>query len=216
MHWFGLLLIFMTVFDGPLSAQSLDTMRFEMGDIRYMVFQRDRNGAATGPISYFGADGVLRRRSETRNGKPEGVWTYYYPNGGLWSEVPFKDGMMHGVVRTFHANGAVQVVKPYKRGKLNGERVITDPDGALVNGDYTELLPVDSAQVVYTCVNGRPHGRIVLMRRDRKMMEWNCVNGLVEGALVTYDAEGRVIRRDYYENGRFKRSEHHSPVVVNE
>jgi len=184
-------------------------VHFASGEINYMVLLRDKNGAASGPISYFGEGGVLRRRGENKDGKPAGEWMYYYPNGALWAVVPYNDGMMHGVVRSFHSNGTAQAIKPYKSGKLHGERVITDHEGDLVNGSYTELLPFDSAMVLHTCVNGRPHGRITVMRGERKVLEGQCINGFAEGAFDVYSPyDGKLIYRDHYKNGKFKRSEY--------
>jgi antitoxin component YwqK of YwqJK toxin-antitoxin module len=153
---------------------------------------------------------------EQKEGNIVGTALYYYPNGQLWLEMPFKEGQIHGVVRSYHPNGRIQAVKPYKNGKLHGERFITDSAGMPANGEYVELLPYDSAEVVQTCVKGLPHGFVVVKRAGHKVLEGNCANGLAEGAFVIFDKNGTVVGRDYYRKGKFKRSEQISPKKVYE
>lgn len=216
MRWCCILLMVCCARVASVKAQSPDTMRFSAGDIRYMVFKRDKKGAAAGPISYYDEAGVLRREFVMNAGRKDGLWSYYYPGGQLWVEIPGKDGKLHGVVRSYHPNGRIHATKPYRKGKLDGERVIRDPSGALMNGEHVEVLPYDSVQIFQTCLNGRPHGRIVVKSAERKVLEGNCVNGLAEGSFVAYDRNGNIVRRDFYEKGKFKRSEHHGPILINE
>ncbi len=224
--------LFMLVFSAiPLSAQRIDTVQIEHEDVRYMVFNRNAKGAADGPVSYFDGDSVLRRQIEFKEGKPHGTAMYfdeggvlssrrefkdgkvhgtsiyYYASGRTWAEMPYREGEFHGVIRSYHPNGALESVKPYKRGKMAGERVLRDSTGALVNGEYNQELPYDSARVYSTCVNGRPHGVVTVTRNERKTLEGSCTNGLPEGDFIAYDEKGEAIRRDVYVNGKFVRSE---------
>lgn len=187
-------------------AQRLDTVRTDEPGYEYSVLTRDEKGDPKGPVSYFDEHGVLRRTLEFKHGKPNGMVVYYYANGAVWAEIPYRNGELHGVIRSYHRNGAIEAVKPYKRGKMDGERVLRDSIGTLVNGEYVEVLPYDSAQVIQTCVNGRPHGRVVVTRFGMNVLEGSCLNGLAEGLFLAYDKEGRVIRRDHYHHGRFVKS----------
>lgn len=192
---------------GPLTAQRRDTVWTEEPGYRFAVLTRDAKGTPQGPISYFDEQGSLRRTLEFKDGKLHGTAVYYYPNGIEWAVMSYRKGELHGVVRSYHPNGAIEAVKPYKRGKLDGERVLRDSTGALVNGEYVEFLPYDSVQVKQTCLNGRPHGRVLVTRSGRTVLEGSCVNGLAEGIFTTYDKDGRATRRDIYRHGRFVRSE---------
>lgn len=191
----------------PLRAQHIDTVLTQEPGYLFMVVERNKKGQVKGPIKYFDAHRVHRRTLEFRDGKLHGTSVYYYPNGGKWAEIPHRNGELHGVVRSYHENGAVEAVKPYKRGKLDGERVLRDPTGALVTGEYVEHLPYDSVRVFQTCVNGRPHGSVVVMSRDTTRLEGQCVNGLAEGVFTVYNRDGIAIRRDTYRKGKFLRSE---------
>ena len=188
---------------GSLMAQRVDTVRTDEPGYRSVVLTRDKKGEPKGPVSYYDEHDVLRRTLEFKNGKLHGTAVYYHPNGIKCAEMPYRNGELHGVIRSFHKNGAIEAVKPYRRGKMHGERVLRDSTGALVNGEYLEALPYDSVQVIQTCVNGRPHGRVVVTRAGRTVLDGNCVNGLAEGVFLAYDKEGRVIRRDHYHHGRF-------------
>lgn len=191
----------------PLMAQRIDTVLTQEPGFQFMVVERNKKGQVKGPIKYFDAHGVHRRTLEFRDGKLRGTAVFYHPNGSKWAEQPYRNGDLHGVVRSYHENGAIEAVKPYKRGKLDGERVLRDPTGSLVTGECVEHLPYDSARVFQTCVNGRPHGSVVVMSRDTTRLEGQCVNGLAEGVFTVYNRDGIAIRRDTYRKGKFLRSE---------
>lgn len=191
---------------GSLMAQRLDTVRTDEPGYRSVVLTRDKKGEPKGPVSYYDEHHVLRRTLEFKNGKLHGKAVYYYPTGLVWAEMPYRNGELHGVIRSFHRNGAIEAMKPYRRGKMHGERVLRDSTGALVNGEYVEPLPYDSVQVIQTCVNGRPHGRVVVARSGMTVLEGNCENGRAEGVFIVYDRDGRAIRRDIYRKGRFVNS----------
>lgn len=191
----------------PLMAQRIDTVLTQEPGFQYVVVERNKKGQVKGPIKYFDAHGVHRRTLEFRDGKLHGTAVYYHPNGGKWAEIPHRNGELHGVVRSYHENGAIEAVKPYKLGKLYGERVLRDPTGALVTGEYVENLPYDSVRVFHTCANGRPHGSVVVMSGGTIRLEGQCVNGLAEGVFTVYDRDGNAIRRDTYRKGKFLRSE---------
>lgn len=137
-----------------LMAQRIDTVLTQEPGFQFMVVERNKKGKVKEPIKYFDAHGVHRRTLEFRVGKLHGTAVYYHPNEGKWAEMPYRKGKLHGAVRSYHENGAVEVVKPYKRGKLDDERVLRDPTGALVTGEYVEHLPYDSVRVFQTGVNG--------------------------------------------------------------
>lgn len=72
-----------------------------------MVFKRDKNGAATGPVSHYDSTHVLRLKFDVKEGIDCGMWRYYYPSGRSWAEVAVRNDRLHGAARSYHPNGII-------------------------------------------------------------------------------------------------------------
>jgi antitoxin component YwqK of YwqJK toxin-antitoxin module len=142
-------------------------------------------GTRNGPDVDYYENGKKRAESMYVHGRREGDLVYYYDNGQVSSRVPQFYGMDHGTATYYTDQGAVEMVRYYFMDRLVGYSY-EGPDGKLV-----DTIPV---------VNETGHLE-TKFRNGRTARTMDLKNGLLNGDLVQYSPEGKLLgRRSYLNN----------------
>lgn len=208
-----------------LLAQRSGTIRVWPGP-KGMI-ERDENGKPLNPVAYYDSNGVFlyqasllknkldgpviffdtlgrkTRLVEYRKGQKHGRDIFYYPDGSVNMKATFRKGKLHGRLESFHPNGSIKWTGAFRKGALFGERILRDSTGALVNGDYTTVFPMNGGYYTVTCTEGRPHGKLTVFRSNGEVGYTGSYDkGFPDGEFIYYDRKGDIIRREFYKNGK--------------
>lgn len=142
-----------------------------------------------------------------REGEKHGPEIFYYPNGRVHYRIENRYGQPHGTLRSYHTNGLIEWTGGFRDGEMHGERILRDSTGALYNGEYLTTFPMKMGQYRVTCIQGRPHGELIMQRNDNSVSyRGRYENGRPDGEFLYFDRAGEVYRKSYFENGVFLRA----------
>ena len=166
-------------------------------------------GGLQGPAIYYNSSGSIQSRGKYSDKEPDGFWQYFHPGEVLQAEGMYSKGKRVGEWHFFHSNGAKA-----QTGKFNVQ-------GAPI-GRWTRWY--DNGQIddeVFYDRTGKLDGPFKDWSRDGMLLaEGTYKNGLYEGELVIYLADGSTIRTTYKDGKvagpRVRRDKNGTIVTVEE
>jgi antitoxin component YwqK of YwqJK toxin-antitoxin module len=150
------------------------------------------NGQPKGENTWWYANGRERLRTQHLDGKLHGQYVRYYPSGQLETSVQFRDGKAHGVFARWWPSGAPLFLGGYKMDLMHGYWARMQKNGNLLWAH----MSTDGVKDVFVKTwhaNGQPKSVEYLDR------------GVRHGFYTTYDKDGTVTSRTWFENGKAKK-----------
>jgi len=144
-----------------------------------------RNGVLNGPIKTYTPDGILIYEGSYLNGKRNGSETAYYDDGKVKSSKNYKDGVEDGIQVFYNQDGNTNLYLIVEQGKTHWV-YYQSPEGSF----YGDL---DSETQTYFCKNQKSP--------SLKNYRYTCLNNVLDGEFIRYDAQGKVEERGNFVNG---------------
>lgn len=145
------------------------------------------DGLETGTFTYYYPDGKVRIRNEYTVPGKVCNHTVYDSEGNMLAKGVLNQKNRDGMWQFYSKKGKLLKITHYKMGVRHGQQVLFNSDG-------------DTAEVSNWNDNHR-HGRWWKRIGLKGYITANYVNGGIEGRLVEYDNEGRLVREGYYVKG---------------
>lgn len=139
-------------------------------------------------------------------GSLEGVSIYFHKNGQVWKRIPYSKNQIEGTLEIFKNSGELLQQISYTQGQKNGASLrFWDPQhlasqedfskGKLENGQYFDKQENLIAEVK----NGSGYRAIFGKEHIQEMQEY--IDGILEGEVKVYNAEGQLKRVYHVKNG---------------
>jgi antitoxin component YwqK of YwqJK toxin-antitoxin module len=144
-----------------------------------------RNGVLNGPIKTYTPDGILIYEGSYLNGKQNASETAYYDDGKVKSSKNYKDGVADGIQVFYNQDGNTNLYLIVEQGKTHWV-YYQSPEGSF----YGDL---DSETQSYFCKNQKSP--------SLKNYRYTCLNNVLDGEFIRYDAQGKVEERGNFVNG---------------
>ncbi|MFS4416643.1 toxin-antitoxin system YwqK family antitoxin [Maribacter sp. 2307ULW6-5] len=173
-----------------------------------------KQGVRNGPYDKLGYNGNILEEGQFLDGKKEGLFKYYDRNGQLLKSEPYKNDRLEGTAAYYDAKGGVQAKMEFREGlPWNGTEVIRESYGrsermtTYENGSLVKEVEQDGEKgktVTRYLANGETKGTTYYPDTEIKRLDYTAKNGLLDGALLRYDQEGKEQYRAVFENGKIK------------
>lgn len=170
---------------------------------------------------YF-EDGTLEAKGYHTHDMPTGEFFRNHPNGNKKVTGSFKKGLMEGTWLTFHSDGRIEMNTKYKEGKKVAERKENGTfmdyyengipkneyvyEDAKKNGPFTEWF--NQGEFIKEATEDK-HANGGLQYTERLVgtqvqREGDYLNDKLEGELVYYNEDGRIIKTEVYSDGELQ------------
>lgn len=164
----------------PFYPQSLEADR--------MVVRRLRNGVWHGDCLCYQASRLLER-IEYRDGKKQGRYLRYSERSGeLEAMCHYSAGLYDGAFIRYYWNGQPSVISHYRKGLNHGEETTWDSRGRKIE--------------VSNWKQGVRHGYNCLWSNGVKVLEYNAVDGDIDGPATRYHNNGTIRSITHYKAGK--------------
>ncbi len=171
----------------------------------------DNQGRRQGHWIKTDKDGSRIFEGEFKDGKEVGIFNYYYPDGTLKIRNTFTDPGRYCKHEAFDRQGRLLATGFYNQKNRDGEWRYYSQEGKLVKIAGYRMGIKEGTHVVFNS-NGdtaeisnwkdnRRHGRWWKRIGEKGWITGRYENGLMQGRLVEYDNEGRLVSDGNYLNG---------------
>jgi len=153
------------------------------------------------------------------DGKETGVFNYYYSNGKLKIRNTFSDPGRYCKHEAFDENGRLLATGFYNQKNRDSVWNFYNEEGRLVktasykmgikHGTHIVFTSKGDTAEVATWRDNHRDGRWWKRIGEKGHIEGRYEKGLMQGKLIEYDGEGRLVREDNYRNGAKHGSCHH-------
>ncbi|MFT4678340.1 MAG: antitoxin component YwqK of YwqJK toxin-antitoxin module [Flavobacteriales bacterium] len=183
------------------------------------------NGVLHGPWKELYADQQLKASGIYKDGDYDGQIVHFHPNGTKLSEGKYVNGLQEGTWLTYHSDGRVELNILYREGKKAKEK---KENGTFME-HYASAVPKSEYSYADGLMDGpftkwydigewvrepRPGGEggmemeyVEELRHTQIATEGNYMKGKLEGEIITYDEDGKLIKTENYSNGELQSAE---------
>ena len=137
------------------------------------------------------------RQDAQRNYLNHGTWTAYSPQGKLLAQGDYQDGKRHGKWMREMSNLGVEAGF---QGPFTSQADFVDGQ---LNGTWTVFDTAQRLVASWDFKSGQLDGKTAAWYPNgQQKSEMNFVQGQPDGEALLYNSQGRVIRKDYYRDGK--------------
>ncbi len=151
-----------------------------------------KNEKTIGQWNFYNENGGQRSKGGFADkGERNGKWTWYYPSGQVKEVANYVEGKLDGKGQYYHENGRINVDYNYEKDSLNGEYKLYNNKGALMHKKYYKNGKLDGIYESYFDIGD-------------ELLEFHIPysNGLIDGKLIEYYANGDVFSEINYKKGK--------------
>lgn len=173
-----------------------------------------KNGKPTGEFKYYYPSGEIKAVIKySTDGKSSYAKTYRL-NGNLLAEGKYIEKKRDSTWLFYsETDGKIITKKEYKNGKLDGKSIIffpgkdipseiTEYKNGMKNGISEKFYTDGTPFSLETYVNDTLNGKFIVRFPDGKpQIEGQYKNGNQSGMWITYDENGKIIKRERFNNG---------------
>ena len=171
----------------------------------------DNQGRRQGRWIKTDKDGSRIFEGEFKDGKEVGVFNYYYPDGTLKMRNTFTDPGRYCSHEAYDSKGRLIAKGFYDQQNRDSVWLFYNEEGRLVKRAAYRMGIKQGTHVVFDSngdtaevtnwFDNRRHGRWWKRVGQRGYITCKYVNGGIEGRLVEYDDNGKMVREGFYKKG---------------